>query len=118
MKPLLLTASLALGLLGASPMPSPTVSPSPAPAASSAPAAVVHMHDFSFDPETVTIQAGQSVQWINDDAVFHSATASDKSWNSGELDQGRSYSRTFDTPGTYEYYCDDHSYMQATVVVK
>ena len=115
MKPLLLTASLALGLIGASPMQSSTT---PAPVASSGPAAVVHMHDFSFDPETVTIQAGQSVQWINDDAIFHSATADDKSWNSGELDQGRSYTHTFEKPGTYEYYCDDHSYMQAAVVVK
>jgi len=97
-------------------MPSPTAAPTPVTTA--APAAVVHMHDFSFDPETVTIGAGQSVQWINDDAIFHSATASDKSWNSGELDQGRSYTHVFDTPGTYEYYCDDHSYMQATVVVK
>ena len=117
MRSLLLTATIALGLLGASPMPSPTASPSPAPTASGAPAAVVHMHDFSFDPETVTVKAGQSVQWINDDALFQSATASDKSWNSGELDQGRSYTHVFDKPGTYAYYCDDHTYMQASVVV-
>ena len=99
-------------------MPSSTASPSPAPVASSAPAAVVHMHDFAFDPATVTIKARQSVKWINDDAIFHSATAADKSWNSGELDQGRSYTHTFDKPGTYEYYCDDHAYMKAKVVVK
>jgi len=120
MKPLLLATVFALGLLGASPTPTPTpaVAPTPAATASAAPVAVVHMHDFAFDPETVTIRAGQSVEWVNDDAIFHSATAADASWNSGELDQGRSYVHIFDKPGTYDYYCDDHSYMRARVVVK
>jgi plastocyanin len=119
MKPLLLAAAaVALGLLGASPMPSPTVASTPGATASAAPAAVVHMHDFAFVPETVTVQAGQSVEWINDDAIFHSATAADASWGSGELDQRRSYLHLFEKPGTYDYYCDDHSYMRARVVVK
>ncbi len=102
MKSLLITAVLALGLLGASP----------------APGAIVHMRDFTFDPETITIRAGQSVEWINDDAVMHSATADDTSWDSGEIDGGRTWSRVFEKPGTYAYYCDDHTYMKATVVVK
>jgi plastocyanin len=106
MKTLLIAIALSGGLLGASPAPT------------ALPAAVVHMADFKFNPQTVTIQAGQSVEWINDDAVFHSATASDASWNSGELDQGRTWTHTFAAAGTYTYYCDDHTFMRATVVVK
>lgn len=115
MKALLVTA-LALGLLGASSVPAPTATPTTAPTA--APGAIVHMRDFTFDPETVTIQAGQSVEWINDDAVFHSATADDKSWDSREIDGGRTWTHVFEKAGTYAYFCDDHSYMKATVVVK
>jgi plastocyanin len=113
MKTLLIAASLAVGLLGAAPAaaPIPVASPSPAPAI------VVHMADFKFAPATVTIHAGQSVGWINDDAVFHSATATDASWDSGELDQGRTFAHAFATPGTYTYYCDDHTFMKGTVVV-
>lgn len=76
------------------------------------------MRDFTFDPETITIQAGQSVEWINDDAVLHSATATDRSWDSGEIDGGRTWTHLFEKPGTFAYFCDDHSYMRARVVVK
>jgi plastocyanin len=82
------------------------------------PAAVVHMKNFKFDPATVTIKTGQSVQWVNDDQVQHSATADDKSFDSGELANGKSYTQVFAKTGTFSYYCDDHTYMKAKVVVK
>lgn len=82
------------------------------------PAAVVHIKDFKFDPAVVTIKAGQSVQWINDDQVQHSATADDKSFDSGELSNGQSYTHAFAKAGTFSYYCDDHAYMKAKLIVK
>lgn len=109
-------AALAVALLGAQTGTSPSSSASPAPAAS--PAVVVHMKNFAFVPASVTIHAGQSVKWINDDSVSHSATANDRSWNSGELDNGQSWTYTFSAAGTYQYFCDDHSFMKGTVIVQ
>ena len=112
-------AALAVSLLGAQgtpPATSPAPSASPAPNAS--PAVVVHMKNFAFVPQSVTIHAGQSVKWINDDSVSHSATANDHSWNSGELDNGQSWTYAFSAAGTYQYFCDDHAFMKGTVIVQ
>jgi plastocyanin len=109
-------AALVVALLGGGTQATSADTPSPAPSAS--PAAVVRMKNFAFVPQTVTIHAGQSVQWVNDDNVSHSATADDRSWNSGELDQGQSWTYTFSAAGTYKYYCDDHEFMKGTVVVQ
>jgi plastocyanin len=113
-------AALAIALLGAqgaSPLPSASPSASPAPTATAAPL-IVHIKNFSYVPRTLTIQAGQTVEWVNDDAQPHSATADDGSWDSGELDQGQSWSSQFANPGTYRYHCDEHEFMKGTIVVK
>jgi len=109
----LLIAALMLGTFGQA----PAASPSPAPSATPAPV-VIHMADFMFSQDTVTIPAGATVQWVNDDEVQHSASADDGSWGSGELSKGQTWSHTFATPGVYTYHCDDHTYMKAEIDVK
>jgi plastocyanin len=53
------------------------------------------------------------------DSVAHTATASSSGgFDSGDLNQGQSYSHMFTTAGTYKYICDIHQYMQGTVVVR
>jgi plastocyanin len=94
------------------------VDASPSPSPSPAPAVVIHIKDYAFSPNTVTINAGQSVEWINDDTVAHSATADDKSFDSGELSQHDTWTHTFTKAGTYDYVCDDHEFMRATVIVR
>ncbi|HEY8313355.1 MAG TPA: cupredoxin family copper-binding protein [Candidatus Baltobacteraceae bacterium] len=106
----ILCAALGFALLGAG--------ATPAPEASAGPTVIVHIKDFQFKPATFTIKPGTTVQWVNDDAVQHSATADDNSWNSGELAQGKTWSKTFATTGTYHYYCDDHEFMKAEIDVK
>ncbi|HEY8296863.1 MAG TPA: cupredoxin family copper-binding protein [Candidatus Baltobacteraceae bacterium] len=106
----ILCATLGFALLGAA--------ATPAPDAAAKPAIVVHMKNFAFSPAKVSIKSGQTVEWINDDSVQHSATADDHSWNSGELAQGASWSKTFTAAGTYTYYCDDHEFMKAEIDVK
>ncbi len=105
----LLCAALGFALLGAD---APSASPSPIPAV------VVHIKNFAFNPARVSVKPGTTVQWVNDDAVQHSATADDGSWTSGELNQGKTWTKTFATPGTYTYYCDDHEFMKAEIDVK
>lgn len=79
----------------------------------------VEIKDFAYGPETVTIPAGGTVTWTNQDAAPHTATAQDREvLQSGALAQGESYSQTFDTPGTYEYFCEFHAGMKGTVIVE
>ncbi len=107
----ILCAALGFALLGAD-------APAPAPSPSNAPAVVVHIKNFTFGPATLKVRPGTTVEWVNDDAVQHSATADDNSWNSGELGQGKTWTKTFAAPGTYKYYCDDHEFMKAEIDVK
>jgi len=78
----------------------------------------VTIKNFAFSPATITIKAGQSVIWTNEDSIGHSATADDNSWDTGVLSQGQSKSITFAKAGTYTYHCSVHPNMKATVVVQ
>lgn len=89
-----------------------------------APAEVtVEMLDFEFVEKTLTIPAGTTVTWVNVGAVQHSATADDASWDTGLYGAGGQASITFDTPGTYPYYCVLHGTaggngMAGTIIVE
>lgn len=78
----------------------------------------VIIQDFKYGPETITVKAGTTVTWTNQDTIRHNVVTDGEDGPNGPLlAQGESYSFTFDTPGTYEYYCQPHPYMKATVVV-
>lgn len=85
-------------------------------------AQIVHVdiRDIRFRPETLTVEAGTTVQWMNHDRVQHTVTPTDKAlWGSegsGDdpadwMDQGDMYAFTFTEPGTYDYYCIPHAYQ-------
>lgn len=83
----------------------------------------VSMVNYSFQPETVTINAGDTVRWINQGGS-HTTTSgtgcvSDGKWNSGLLSTSQTYSVMFNTAGTYPYFCMPHCSlgMTGTVVV-
>lgn len=73
--------------------------------------------DFAFAPATLTITVGDTVTWTNEDAMIHTATSVNGAFDSGDLDQGESYSLTFTTPGTYDYLCTPHPSMTGRIVV-
>lgn len=83
------------------------------------PSAVVKIDDFSFQPKELTIQAGTTVTWQNDDDVPHTATADGDTplFDSGPLDTDDKYSFTFQHPGKYPYYCKVHPHMTGLIVV-
>lgn len=93
------------------PQPAPTPTPQPAPPG----ATLVNVGDDYFNPGTITIPVGGSVTWKNmgDD---HAVTMPSKGIND-ILRPGGSTTVTFDTAGTYPYYCEFHSGMTGTVVV-
>ena len=70
------------------------------------------------DSNTITIDAGQTVLWRNDDSVNHTATADDNSWGTGTIKPDGWFVRRFDEPGTYTYFCSYHPEMTGTVIVE
>jgi plastocyanin len=72
--------------------------------------------DYSVN--VLTVKAGTTVTWTNEDDQFHTVTAVDDSFDSGFLGEGESFSYTFDTPGEFEYFCIPHPWMRAKVVVE
>ena len=75
----------------------------------------VWIKDMAYNPATITIAAGTTIKWINKDAIVHTATGN--SFNSGNIGTNGTYSHTFATTGTFEYYCIPHPTMTATVTV-
>jgi plastocyanin len=80
--------------------------------------AEIGISGMTFAPASVVISAGGTVVWKNADKVAHTATGTDKSWDSGSIQPGGSWRRRFDTPGTYNFFCLPHPGMSGTVVVK
>ena len=99
---------------GGSPAPAASAAPSPEPS----PISTIHIRDFAYVPASVTIHPGQTVRFVQDDSTAHTVTAVDKSFDSGNLDKGKSWTHTFDKEGTYAYLCAYHPTMRGTVVVK
>ena len=89
-------------------------------AARSAPAtdAEVDIDQFTFLPQRITVKAGTTVTWINEDDVPHTVASSSKVFKSKALDTRDKFSFTFTTPGTYDYFCSLHPHMTGAVVVE
>ncbi len=83
------------------------------------PAAAVSIDNFTFTPPTVTVKAGTTVIWTNRDDIPHGIASSNNAFaRSNALDADDSYSFTFTTPGTYQYFCYVHPHMVGTIVVQ
>jgi plastocyanin len=113
---LVLVAALSLGAIASAQSSAPGAAP--APDAVSTPGAIVHIKNFAFNPSNANILVGQSVKFVEDDDTPHTVTAVDKSFDSGNLDKGSTWTYTFATAGTYAYFCAYHPYMKGTVTVK
>ncbi len=108
----------------------------------SGPQTVSMTAEFTFDPERVTVDAGETVEWVNESDVGHTVTAeadgiptaatyfasgdfdteqaARDGLSEGLIEAGDRYSHTFEASGTYEYYCIPHegSGMAGTVRVR
>ena len=76
-----------------------------------------------FIPSPVTIDIGETVTWENNDTAAHTATGGSAAdgpsgvFDSSLIMAGSSFSHTFDSVGTYDYFCMVHPWMQGTVMV-
>ena len=80
--------------------------------------------DSCFIPSTVVITVGGTVTWDNTDNAAHTSSSGtaaggpDGVFDSSLIMAGGSYSHTFDTAGTFDYFCMVHPWMQGTVIVE
>jgi plastocyanin len=79
--------------------------------------ATVNIRNFMFAMD-VTVTPGSTVTWKNMDGEPHTIVSTDGLFRSQALDEGDSFSFTFDKPGSYKYICSIHPQMTATVTVK
>ena len=112
---------LLVGCAAAAPPPTPTLPPAPTATEAPLPAPVattsVTVANFAFGPAAITVPAGSVVTWTNADIEQHTVTARDRAFNSDILANGKTFSFTFATPGTYQYVCLIHPTMVGAVVV-
>lgn len=84
--------------------------------------ALVAIANNAFYPTALTISKGTTATWVNMDFVQHTVTSGSEQapanlFDSHELNHMQSFSYTFNTPGTYTYYCDVHPNMIGTITV-
>lgn len=81
----------------------------------------VDARDNVFVPQEIRIDPGDRVVWSNVGFRDHTVTADDRSYNSGTMDSGDEFARTFRKKGYYFYHCNLHgaarSGMWGVVVV-
>jgi plastocyanin len=78
----------------------------------------VKIDNFVFNPQTITVKAGDTVTWVNHDDIPHTATSKTGVFRSKALDTDDKFSFTFATPGTFAYFCALHPHMTGSIVVE
>jgi len=79
--------------------------------------ASVKIANFTFAPKRLTVKAGTTVTWGNEDDIPHTIASAAGLFKSKALDTDDSFSFTFTQPGSYEYFCSLHPRMTGTIVV-
>lgn len=79
---------------------------------------IVEIVEFAFSPAVLEVQKGDTVTFINRDAIKHSATADDESFDTKPLGKDEQMTVTFDEEGDFSYYCLPHPAMTGTIAVK
>jgi plastocyanin len=77
---------------------------------------IVLIKNFGFDPETITVSAGSTVMWKNEDDAAH--TVKFANFASEQINKGKTYEMTFSTKGVYDYTCGLHPGMKGKVIVE
>ena len=106
---------------GRSATPRTTAPSTPARSAPARPAArtlSTGIKNINYLQPRLQTTVGTTIEWKNNDPLPHSVTASDKSFESGLIQPGKTYRHTFTKAGTYNFYCVPHPFMKGVVVVR
>lgn len=77
----------------------------------------VVIEKFAFVPASITIKAGDRVEWINRDIVPHTATDGEGDWDTANLVKGATGAISFSGSGTWAYFCAYHPNMRGEIIV-
>ena len=95
----------------------PATTNAPSTGNANAPAVIqVMIRNMKFDPATIEVKAGDTIEWKNDDITPHTATSA--TFDSGSIDPDKSWRHTFTQPGHFDYTCTFHPEMKGSVTVK
>jgi plastocyanin len=92
-----------------------------APAAPKSGVVAVSIKNVKFHPDTITVKAGSTVKWTNDDGFAHTVTKTGgpgAKFDSGNVNGGATYEQKFATPGTIDYVCTIHPGQSGKIVVQ
>ena len=78
----------------------------------------VVVNQFAFHPQKLTVAKGVILKVTNADSTVHTFSARDGSFNTGDLDAGKTATVALNKPGTFRYFCQIHNFMTGTLVVK
>jgi len=95
----------------------PTVSAIGADTASG-PVTHIHIRGLSFHLPDGPLPVGTTIEWQNDDPLAHTVTASDGSFQSTLIEPGRTWRHTFETAGTYSFFCTPHPFMRGAITIR
>ena len=79
---------------------------------------VITIDNFTFTPKELTVAVGTTVKWVNHDDIPHTVVEKKTTFRSKALDTDDSYSFTFTSAGTFDYFCGLHPHMVGQVSVK
>ncbi|CCD86339.1 Amicyanin precursor protein [Bradyrhizobium sp. ORS 285] len=71
---------------------------------------------LAFSPASVSAKVGDTVEWVNKDALAHTATARNGDFDV-TLPPSRTVSSVLKKAGTVEYYCRFHPNMKAALAI-
>jgi plastocyanin len=75
----------------------------------------VHIGAMRFEPAVIGARPGDTVVWINDDFLPHTATSKDGSWDSGEIAPGATWKLAVGQDTNGDYLCTFHPMMTGRV---
>jgi plastocyanin len=80
---------------------------------------IVTQREKTFLPHVLAVPLGTSVQFRNDDRIYHNvfSIAKPNDFDAGIRASGSTYTRTFNNPGAVQLLCNIHSTMNAYVFV-
>jgi plastocyanin len=79
---------------------------------------VVTIDNFTFSPKDLTVAVGTTVKFVNHDDIPHTVVEKNLSFRSRALDTDDTYSYTFATAGSFDYFCGLHPHMVGKIIVK
>jgi plastocyanin len=74
--------------------------------------------NFMFTPMSLTVKAGSSVTWTNEDDEPHTVVSDTGLFRSAAVDTDETFSFKFDKPGTYHFTCSIHPRMVGSIIVE